>query len=98
MLEYAPTAVRSDDTMRVLSTQIGFVRTWVRAPARADERKKSCVESTSFVRLRESAPEPCEVASGPAFQYAMARSTRFLKKKNADQLEALPMRLGVSPR
>jgi hypothetical protein len=92
---YAPAAVRSDDTMRVLSTQIGLVMSCVAAPASRLARKKSVGEST------ERAGTPSDEKKGrpwPAFREARARSARDLKKKKDAQLDALPIRLGVRPR
>ena len=75
--------------MRVLRTQIGFVSTWVVAPARPDEMKKS----TGVRRLGASAPEP-----EPCFRATIPRSILDLKKKKDAQLVALPTRFGVRPR
>lgn len=90
MLGYAPAAERSEEIMRVLRTQIGFVSTWVAAPARPEETKKS-----AGVRADVPGAEP---EPGPSLKVAMARSIRDLKKKKEAQLLALPTRLGVRPR
>jgi hypothetical protein len=76
--------------MRVLSTQMGLVMSWVAMPAPSEAAKKSAAVSLC--------PSPCWAVGGDALTWAMARSKRDLKKKKEAQLVALPIRLGVRPR
>ncbi len=84
--------------MRVLRTQMGFVMSWVRAPAAREAAKKSAgVRRWVGGRLL---PEEDGLfgGEGSARRWAMASSRRDLKKKKEAQLVALPRRFGVRPR
>jgi hypothetical protein len=83
--------------MRVLSTQIGLVISWVRAPAASEAAKKSA----GVRRWRTWAGERGSGSGAwraAARRWASPRSRRALKKKKAAQLVALPSRFGVRPR
>jgi hypothetical protein len=83
--------------MRVLSTQMGLVSSWVRAPAAREAAKKS-----AGVRSWEGGAERREGSPSGWVEerrmWAMACSRRDLKKKKEAQLVALPRRFGVRPR